>query len=81
MAGECYPLWDFESGNMLYAYDTEEEALEVVRVMIREYGPESVRQWGLERGRRGRVATLATGDALVARALAGEVASSPKPAG
>lgn len=68
MAGECYPLWDLESGNMLYAYDTEEEALNVVRAMIEEHGEDSVRSWALERERHSRVTTLARGDDLIKRA-------------
>ena len=32
-------LWDIETGNYLGRYATEEEALSVVRSLIRHYGP------------------------------------------
>lgn len=34
-----YDLWDVESGGDPGRYETEEEALAMVRVMVREYGP------------------------------------------
>jgi hypothetical protein len=70
LARETYAIWDFESGNLLAAYDTEPEALALVYAQISEYGPESVCQWGLSRERRGRLTALAEGAALAERALA-----------
>lgn len=38
-AGVRADLWDVETGNYLGRYVTEEEALAVVRTLVREYGP------------------------------------------
>lgn len=35
-----YDLWDVETGNYLGRYGTEAEALSVVEVLVREFGPE-----------------------------------------
>jgi hypothetical protein len=70
MAKDVYAVWDFESGNIIFAYDTEEAALALVREQIDVHGPEAVRQWGLSRERRGRPTPIAEGERLIQRALA-----------
>ena len=70
MARDTYAIWDLESGNLVAGYDSEREALELVRAQIREYGEQSVRQWDLSRERRGRLTSMAEGEALVQRAIA-----------
>ena len=71
MGKDIDAVWDFESGNILYAYDTEEEALNLVRGQLDVYGPDAVRHWGISRERRGRLSSIAEGDALIARARRG----------
>ncbi len=70
MARDTYELWDFESRNLLGVYDAEQEVLDVVRAMLREYGPDAVRRWGIGHDRRGRLVSLTEGDELIERALA-----------
>lgn len=64
-----YEVWDFESRNLLASYDTEDEALELVRSMIQEYGTEAVQQWGMARDSGDEYEAMATGEALINRAL------------
>ena len=66
---DLYELWDFESRNLLGAYETEDEALAIVRVMLDEYGAGAVRLWGLGHDRRGKLVSLVEGEALARRAL------------
>jgi hypothetical protein len=74
MTKDIYAVWDFESGNIIYAYDTEEEAFDLVRSQLDAYGPDAVRHWGISRERRGRLSSIAQGDALIARARQGRKA-------
>ena len=67
---DLYELWDFETRNLLGAYDNENEALSVVRAMIDEHGPDAVCQWGLGHDRRGKLVSLIEGAALIDRARA-----------
>jgi hypothetical protein len=67
MTKDIYAVWDFESGNIIYAYDTEDEALDLVCSQLDAYGPDAVRHWGISRERRGRLSPIAQGDALIAR--------------
>jgi hypothetical protein len=64
-----YELWDAESANLVGSYETQEEALAVVRGAVAAYGPWATRtlalvaEEGLEHSR-----TLASGDELGALA-------------
>lgn len=66
---DLFELWDFESRNLLGAYESEEQALAVVRVMVDEYGMDGVRLWGLGHDRRGKLVSLLEGEDLARRAL------------
>lgn len=66
---DLYELWDFESGNLLGAYDTESEALVIVRATIDQYGTDAVQSWGLGHERRSNLKSLLQGEALADRAL------------
>lgn len=46
MARDRHELWDFESRNLLSAYDDSRDALDVVRATVREYGADAARLWG-----------------------------------
>lgn len=76
---DVYAVWDFESGNIIYAYDTEEAALALVRTMIEEHGQDAIRHWGISRERRGQPTSVAVGEALIARALGHVPDESPAP--
>jgi hypothetical protein len=76
-----YELWEASTGNAMGAYDTEEDALGVIRDTVRHYGRQSVATFGLLRiNSRGRAKLLAEGEALADRALASAPAmSTPSP--
>ena len=76
MANEIYEVWDTESGNILTAYPTEREALDLVRANLHEFGPDAVQRWALVRERSGRSKFLAEGAALIARAESSEDVAS-----
>ena len=42
-----YELWDMDSGNIVGAYQTEAEALDVVRQEIAANGRDSIEEWVL----------------------------------
>ena len=68
-------LWDMETGNLVGAYASEPEALAVVRIAIRDHGPDYVIPLALVREpKRGRSRVLVEGAALGARALAADPA-------
>ncbi|MGH2584920.1 MAG: hypothetical protein ACRDJE_08405 [Dehalococcoidia bacterium] len=71
MTKDIYAVWDFESGNILHAYDTEEDVFDLVRRQLDACAPDAVRHWGISRERRGRLSPIAQGDALIARARQG----------
>lgn len=63
-----YDLWDVGNGGYLGRYGTEEEALAVVRVLVREYGPAYA--YDLNQGAEddaGRFGEPLSGAALLAR--------------
>ena len=64
-----YDLWDVESGNIVNTYETEAEALAVVRELLRQNGDgyASALSLGYE-DRGGRMGLVAEGAALAARA-------------
>ena len=85
MYRDIYAVWDFESRNILHAYDKEDEALRLVRENIEAYGVDAVRQWGIIRETADEGddneddavdADVLMGQALVERALAGSTTTS-----
>jgi hypothetical protein len=72
-----YELWDMQSRNLLDDFDTEAEALAVVRELLALNGPESAYALALTRvDADGRMTTLAQRDHLATHAWANEPASS-----
>lgn len=66
------------TGNAIGDYDTEAAALAVVRDTAMVHGRDSVRTFALVGvNRRGRATTIAAGDDLAARALAGHQQAAP----
>lgn len=72
-----FELWHSDSGNLLYDFETEAAALEMVRITIAEEGADSVVAWGLLRrdNNGGESRLVAEGSALSDLAL-----SRPTPA-
>lgn len=65
-----FELWDQDSANLIGAFDTEEAALKEVRLSVQRYGRTCAGRWALAvEDETGDVTTIATGDALVDRAL------------
>jgi hypothetical protein len=66
-----YELWDVETGNIIQTYESEAEALALVRAAVETYGPGYAEDLVLllDRG-RGNLATLAAGRELAERARA-----------
>jgi hypothetical protein len=64
-----YELWDIEAGNIIQTYDTEADALALVRAALDAYGPAYAADLALllDRG-RGDLTTLAAGKELAERA-------------
>ena len=58
-----FELWHSNSGNLLYDFETEGAALEMVLTTIREEGTDSVLAWGLLQrdGRGGEARLIAEG--------------------
>jgi len=76
-----YELWDTESRNLLDDFDTEAEALEVVRALIGLNGPDSTDALALTCvDVHGRMTTLAMGVALATRAEAARTEHGRLPA-
>lgn len=65
-----YELWDYDTGNLLGAYDTEQAALTEVRYAIQVDGRDAVATWALLRDDKKSPAktVVATGAELVAYA-------------
>lgn len=67
---EMYELFDTESGNVIGAYDSEREALEILKSAIEAYGPSYADALVLGvRDRAGRPKAIAQGRALAQLAL------------
>jgi len=64
-----YELWDLTSGNIIGGYGTEAAALEAVRDILQRLGPEMAERLMLGCEERGQSRSIATGAALVRRAL------------
>ena len=72
-----YDLWDVESGNIINTFETEREALHVVRTLLDLNGPEYAQALSLGfEGDDGSMRIVAEGDELAARAAQ---ASTTKP--
>jgi hypothetical protein len=68
-----YELWDTESRNLVYSFETEPEALDAARELIRlnpSAYPAALALTRVDDG--GRMMTVAMGEALVARIGAAE---------
>ena len=68
-----YELWHLEGGSIIGAWETEEEALALVRAAVTAHGPDSVASWALLRDDSngdtdGDLVNVAEGPALVERA-------------
>jgi hypothetical protein len=69
-----YGLWRAESPLNVAPFATEAEALAAVRAAVAEHGPAFVASWSLVRiPGRGEWTTVAEGQVLVERAMAGAV--------
>ena len=65
-----YDLWDVESGNIVNTFETEREALGVVRTLLDLNGPEYARCLSLgAEGDDGSMQIIAEGDDLATLAL------------
>ena len=72
-----YDLWDVESGNIVNTFETEREALSVVRTLLELNGPEYAQSLSLGyEDDDGSMRIVADGDDLASRA---ENASTTKP--
>ncbi len=61
-----YEIWDLDSGNALGEYDRLEDALDVIRKSVRQYGPSAVQGITLlEFDDRGRDRIHAQGEELL----------------
>ncbi len=63
-----YSLWETASGNIINTYDTEAQALAVVRATIAEHGRDAVATLALARETNRGVKQLAEGESLAERA-------------
>ncbi len=70
-----FSLWETASGNIINTYDTEAQALAVVRATIAEHGRDAVATFALARETNRSVKQIAEGETLAERALA--AASAP----
>ncbi len=62
-----WELWDLESGNLIWAYDTEEEALQAVRGAIARHGEDFVKSWSLGCDEEDCSHPVLEGDGLIRR--------------
>lgn len=69
-----YELWDTESGNLIQAYESEADALALVRSAVDAYGAEYAADLALllDSG-RGDLTTIASGQDLAQRARAAAI--------
>lgn len=72
-----YELWDSESANLVGTFDSEEQALAVVKHSVVSFGPESIRSLVLtsENDQDPDAQVIGSGDDLIRRAKAGKVQS------
>ena len=77
-----YDLWDVESGNIVNTFETEREALRVVRTLLDLNGSEYARSLSLGvEDDDGSMRIVAEGDDLAARAVTGTTKPVPLPGG
>ncbi len=75
-----YDLWDTQSGNMIGTFDSESEALSVVRDLIADFGNEFADELDLGWiAPDGRSRSTASGAALLERAYATVPAHASEP--
>ena len=66
----AFELWDIDTENIIGRYESEAEALEVVRRSIERYGTGYVDAWELiQEVPRGEMVTIAKGAGLAERGL------------
>jgi len=64
-----FTLWDLDDANLIGTYDSEPEALDVVRRSVATHGRESMLTVGLGRdGEKGQTVAVAEGEELIALA-------------
>jgi hypothetical protein len=66
--GTAYAIYDTEAANLVDTFPTEREALEMIRLAIKENGPESIEGWAL--GQTDHEGKVYTGQELVEYAMA-----------
>jgi hypothetical protein len=71
---DVFSLWETASGNIINTYDTEAQALAVVRATIAEHGWQAVATLALARETSRSVKQIAEGESLAERALAADSA-------
>jgi hypothetical protein len=65
----AFQLWDWDSGNAIGEYESEQAALRVIHDTVLAHGREAVATFGLLRvSRRGRSTLVAEGEVLVSLA-------------
>src|SRR5258707_649469 len=64
-----YEIWDWETGNIVYAYATLDEALADVRAAANENGPETIATWFLQYDDRSTGENIADGEDLIRLAM------------
>lgn len=65
-----YEIWDLESGNAVADFETEAEALALVRRTVHDHGRGEATPWALLAvDDTDAITPVADGDALIARAL------------
>lgn len=65
----AYELWDRESANIVGEFDTENDALEFVRRMVKTHGPGVVLPWALAfEDDADETHSIAVGEELLSRA-------------
>ena len=63
-----WELWDLESANLIWAYDSEDDALQAVRDAIAQHGESYVASWSLACDEEDCSHPLLEGEALIRRA-------------
>lgn len=69
MPAYAYELWDLQTGNMIDAFHTEQDALAAVRDAVGRHGRAYVESWALAHATVRKVRALAEGVTLIERAF------------
>ncbi|MGE0539883.1 MAG: hypothetical protein AB7R89_06855 [Dehalococcoidia bacterium] len=65
-----YDIWNLETGNAVAEYDSEAEALELIRWTVETYGRNEASSWALtEIDESGEECVIAEGETLMDRAF------------